>query len=164
MPGARRAGCSDLGKNPWGFIFLWSENSFSRIFERKRGVPGKGKTENFGCFMELFRSPDSPNGESETKKPLLYKHLQRLVLHSGMKWSCFIWKGVLWSTPSVHEARLRRMKRFCRATKQSLFRLHVFLPEFGQKKWWPVPESNWGHGDFQSPALPTELTCHLYVI
>ena len=28
------------------------------------------------------------------------------------------------------------------------------------KKWWPVPESNWGHGDFQSPALPTELTCH----
>ena len=29
-----------------------------------------------------------------------------------------------------------------------------------QKKWWPVPESNWGHGDFQSPALPTELTCH----
>ena len=29
------------------------------------------------------------------------------------------------------------------------------------KKWWPDPESNWGHGDFQSPALPTELSCHL---
>ena len=32
-----------------------------------------------------------------------------------------------------------------------------------QKKWWPVPESNWGHGDFQSPALPTELTCHIVI-
>ena len=31
------------------------------------------------------------------------------------------------------------------------------------KKWWPVPESNWGHGDFQSPALPTELTCHIVI-
>ena len=24
-------------------------------------------------------------------------------------------------------------------------------------KWWPGAESNHGHGDFQSPALPTEL-------
>ena len=32
------------------------------------------------------------------------------------------------------------------------------------QKWWPVPESNWGHGEFQSPALPTELTCHFMLI
>ena len=51
------------------------------------------------------------------------------------------------------EARLRRMKRFCRATKQSLFRLHVFLPEFEQKKWWRGPGSNRGHKDFQSFAF-----------
>ena len=25
-------------------------------------------------------------------------------------------------------------------------------------EWWPVPESNQGHKDFQSSALPTELT------
>ncbi len=25
-------------------------------------------------------------------------------------------------------------------------------------KWWPDPESNWGHKDFQSSALPTELS------
>ena len=31
------------------------------------------------------------------------------MLHSGMKWSCFIWKGVF------NEARLRRMKRTCGA-------------------------------------------------
>ena len=31
---------------------------------------------------------------------------------------------------------------------------------FRAKKWWPDPDSNWGHGDFQSPALPTELSCH----
>ena len=31
----------------------------------------------------------------------------------------------------------------------------------GIKKWWPDPESNWGHRDFQSLALPTELSCHL---
>jgi hypothetical protein len=24
-------------------------------------------------------------------------------------------------------------------------------------KWWRLPESNWGHMDFQSIALPTEL-------
>ena len=28
-------------------------------------------------------------------------------------------------------------------------------------KWWPVSESNQGHSDFQSLALPTELTGHL---
>ena len=25
-------------------------------------------------------------------------------------------------------------------------------------EWWPDPESNWGHKDFQSSALPTELS------
>ena len=34
----------------------------------------------------------------------------------------------LWSAPSVHEAILRIMKHACRRMKQSLFRLHVFLP------------------------------------
>ena len=85
---------------------------------------------------------------------------------------CFIWKGGfmkhilclrallvkhqnIWSGTACHEAHLRCMKR-------SLFRLHFFLPsENKTKKWWPDPESNWGHGDFQSPALPTELSCHL---
>ena len=27
-------------------------------------------------------------------------------------------------------------------------------------KWWPDPELNWGHKDFQSSALPTELSGH----
>ena len=27
-------------------------------------------------------------------------------------------------------------------------------------KWWAVAESNHGHEDFQSSALPTELTAH----
>ena len=26
------------------------------------------------------------------------------------------------------------------------------------EEWWPDPESNWGHKDFQSSALPTELS------
>jgi predicted nuclease of restriction endonuclease-like (RecB) superfamily len=29
-----------------------------------------------------------------------------------------------------------------------------------EKDWWPDPESNWGHRDFQSLALPTELSGH----
>ena len=50
-------------------LFFFDQiRDFLSIFERKRGVPEKGKTENFGCFMELFRSPDSPNGELKTKK------------------------------------------------------------------------------------------------
>ena len=31
-----------------------------------------------------------------------------------------------------------------------------------KKKWCPDPESNQGHGDFQSPALPTELSGHTF--
>ena len=27
--------------------------------------------------------------------------------------------------------------------------------------WWPIQESNQGHEDFQSSALPTELTGHI---
>src|SRR3989304_6346662 len=26
--------------------------------------------------------------------------------------------------------------------------------------WWPLPELNWGHEDFQSSALPSELKGH----
>src|SRR5690606_13465209 len=32
----------------------------------------------------------------------------------------------------------------------------------GLRKWWPRTESNRRHGDFQSPALPTELLGHLF--
>lgn len=32
-----------------------------------------------------------------------------------------------------------------------------------QKKWWLEAESNHRHGDFQSPALPTELSSHFRV-
>ena len=29
-----------------------------------------------------------------------------------------------------------------------------------EKTWWLLPELNWGHVDFQSTALPTELKSH----
>ena len=29
-----------------------------------------------------------------------------------------------------------------------------------ENRWWPETESNCRHGDFQSPALPTELSGH----
>ena len=32
------------------------------------------------------------------------------------------------------------------------------LPVQGFLKWWRLPELNWGHADFQSAALPTELS------
>ena len=57
--------CAKILEDLFFFDQIWD---FSSIFERKRGVPGKGKTENFGCFMVIYRSPDSPNGESEKKK------------------------------------------------------------------------------------------------
>ncbi len=30
-----------------------------------------------------------------------------------------------------------------------------------EKKEWPDPDLNWGHKDFQSSALPTELPGHM---
>ena len=36
------------------------------------------------------------------------------------------------------------------------------LPQYGfVSYWWRDPELNWGHTDFQSVALPTELSRHL---
>ena len=32
------------------------------------------------------------------------------------------------------------------------------LAAFKRREWWPEVESNHRHGDFQSPALPTELS------
>ena len=46
-------------------LHLKSEKSTD--FEHKRGVPEKGKTENFGCFMAFSRYLNSPNGEFKTK-------------------------------------------------------------------------------------------------
>ena len=75
------------------------------------------------------------------------------MLHSGMKWSCFIWKGVLWSTLCL--ARLRRVKHTkvwsaayaawsgtaCHEAKP--FQASCFFcPEFGQKKWGGRPDLN----------------------
>ena len=42
---------------------------------------------------------------------------KRKMLHSGMKWSCFIVRRFYEALLSVHEARLRRMKRHRRAVK-----------------------------------------------
>jgi hypothetical protein len=36
---------------------------------------------------------------------------------------------------------------------------HIAVSRY--KYWWPVSESNQGHADFQSAALPTELTGHI---
>ncbi len=30
--------------------------------------------------------------------------------------------------------------------------------------WWRLPESNWGHTDFQSVALPTELKRQPFIL
>ena len=41
------------------------------------------------------------------------------------------------------------------------------LPLFGNQvlqKWCRDPESNWGHADFQSAALPAELSRHLFKV
>ena len=35
------------------------------------------------------------------------------------------------------------------------------LPRKVKGGWWRNPESNWGHKDFQSSALPTELFRHI---
>ena len=43
-----------------------------------------------------------------------------------------------------------------------VFSIHksLYINELKQK-WWPLPGSNRGHMDFQSIALPTELSCHI---
>ncbi|WP_419644221.1 hypothetical protein, partial [Victivallis vadensis] len=44
-------------------FFFVQRTHFSSIFEHKRRVPGKSKTENFGGFIAFSRSPNSPNRE-----------------------------------------------------------------------------------------------------
>ena len=60
----------DWAINGRGFIFLHLKSEKSTVFEHKRGVLGKGKMENFGCFMVFSRSLNFPNGEFKTKKPV----------------------------------------------------------------------------------------------
>lgn len=49
------------------------------------------------------------------------------------------------------------MSRFTNGENQGSIPLKLFF----KQKIWRVSESNQGHGDFQSPALPTELQRHL---
>ena len=69
---------------------------------------------------------------------------------------------------SVHMARSEAIKR--RARIHRPFDDHLIEPKKPQfaprllKLWCPVPESNQGHEDFQSTALPTELTGHRKLI
>ena len=46
--------------------------------------------------------------------------------------------------------------------KKTTSRTCVCEKLLSKKKWCPDPESNQGHGDFQSPALPTELSGHTF--
>jgi len=73
------------------FLLLKSEKS--AVFEHKRGVPGKGKTENFGCFMAFSCSPNSPNREFKTKKHPSFSGVDLLknpLYTSGVRRLCFI--------------------------------------------------------------------------
>ena len=51
-------------------------------------------------------------------------------------------------------------RRICEVPPRLAYRADVKKPETssGFWNWWPVAESNHGHADFQSAALPTELT------
>ena len=75
----------------WDLFFLHLKSEKSAVFEHKRGVPGKGKTESFGCFMTFSCSLNSPNREFKTEKPvgltgvffIIFAHpYSRLVLRS----------------------------------------------------------------------------------
>ena len=68
--------------------------------------------------------------------------------------------AALWRSPVLQILQTENLKR--KNTRVfRVFSIHKSLYINALKqKWWPDPESNWGHGDFQSPALPTELTCH----
>ena len=48
------------------------------------------------------------------------------------------------------------LARLC--STPELLPLVCTLFNFKLTAWWRDPELNWGHGDFQSPALPTELS------
>ena len=58
--------------------------------------------------------------------------------------------------PDDPAERVRLLCRFPGAGKQNGFRWQNHGKPF--VFWWPVSESNQGHADFQSAALPTELT------
>ena len=78
------------------------------------------------------------------------------------KVSCSIAINILYEARlTAYEAALRDMKRTFGAWSEAFSGFMFFWPNFGQKKWWPDPGSNRGHKDFQSFALPTELSRHI---
>ena len=56
---------------------------------------------------------------------------------------------------TVHKGRL--VRRVVTRTPHDFRRTAAMRPCNSLSGWWPGPESNWGHADFQSAALPTEL-------
>ena len=68
--------------------------------------------------------------------------------------------AALWWTVVLRILQTENLKR--KNTRVfRVFSIHKSLYTNALKqKWWQDPESNRGHGDFQSPALPTELSRH----
>ena len=66
-----------------------------------------------------------------------------------------------WRVENLHFSLILQVAENQRSKQGNKKAERCVRPAKRQKKWWPDPESNWGHGDFQSPALPTELSCHL---
>ena len=102
------------------------------------------------CFIAeqsgLPRRNEMKTGAASSEKAVLWST-------PGGVWSTFCAYELCSSSIKIYEAALRAMEWSLAA---SLF----FCLWKKAKKWWQDPGSNRGHGDFQSPALPTELSRH----
>src|SRR5277367_6189807 len=58
----------------------------------------------------------------------------------------------------VRARKIFALRHYSRQTARRLY-CHYKIIEFLFLKWWQEPESNRRHKDFQSSALPTELSC-----
>ena len=61
----------------------------------------------------------------------------------------------------LHSVRIRLLEACCAIP--ALYGMGAIVSRLGKWKWWLDPGSNRGHTDFQSVALPTELSSHIHL-
>ena len=148
-------------KKTVGLSCMFNHPPQGPVLQSKSVVTSKKKKHPVGCFFFLEVTPGFEPGNQGFADPCLTTWLcHRLfiiicrVSQKAQRTSYFFFHlkkphvRVTFSNGAGDETRTRYLHH----GKVALYQMSY------ARKWCPEPESNQRHGDFQSPALPTELS------